>query len=203
MSQPSLNVIRHDRFGATGTLNTSLEQLFATRVTAASAEPLGRPQRERWCRGSPEAHLGHKGAQRRRPCRRVVSGQRIMQSASDIFLGSSSAQGHHCYVRQLRDVTGSAPSEARHTGCRPEALAHADTVASSSASVEVETPIPSNWSGFSAIPCRCAAERDGESRDTPNWLAHDLRPFLPVRDERPSQSTILTDEGASRASHSR
>jgi uncharacterized protein (DUF2252 family) len=45
------------------------------------------------------------------PGRRVVSGQRIMQSASDIFLGSSSAQGHHFYVRQLRDMKWSAPIE--------------------------------------------------------------------------------------------
>ena len=43
---------------------------------------------------------------------RVVSGQRIMQSASDIFLGSSTAQGHHFYVRQLRDMKGSAPIDA-------------------------------------------------------------------------------------------
>jgi uncharacterized protein (DUF2252 family) len=40
--------------------------------------------------------------------RRVVVGQRLMQAASDIFLGWSS-DGEHCYyVRQLRDMKGSA-----------------------------------------------------------------------------------------------
>ena len=57
---------------------------------------------ERYWRPSPIEHPGQ----------RVVAGQRVMQSASDIFLGSSSAQGHHFYVRQLRDMKGSAPIEA-------------------------------------------------------------------------------------------
>jgi hypothetical protein len=40
---------------------------------------------------------------------RVVSGQRLMQSASDIFLGwLTSSNGVHYYVRQLRDVKISA-----------------------------------------------------------------------------------------------
>jgi len=43
--QPS-NVIGRDRFGATGTLNTSYEQLLPKRVTAVSAGLLGRPQRD-------------------------------------------------------------------------------------------------------------------------------------------------------------
>jgi uncharacterized protein (DUF2252 family) len=57
---------------------------------------------ERYWRPSPIEHAGQ----------RVVAGQRVMQSASDIFLGSSSAQRHHFYVRQLRDMKGSAPIEA-------------------------------------------------------------------------------------------
>jgi len=37
--------------------------------------------------------------------RRVVEGQRLMQSASDIFLGwTEVAQGRHFYIRQLRDM---------------------------------------------------------------------------------------------------
>jgi uncharacterized protein (DUF2252 family) len=40
--------------------------------------------------------------------RRVVVGQRLMQAASDIFLGWSSDGEHHYYVRQLRDMKGSA-----------------------------------------------------------------------------------------------
>jgi hypothetical protein len=57
---------------------------------------------ERYWRPSPIEHPGQ----------RVVSGQRVMQSASDIFLGSSTAHGLHFYIRQLRDMKGSAPIEA-------------------------------------------------------------------------------------------
>jgi uncharacterized protein (DUF2252 family) len=35
---------------------------------------------------------------------RVVAGQRLMQSASDIFLGWTKESGRHYYVRQLRDM---------------------------------------------------------------------------------------------------
>jgi hypothetical protein len=45
---------------------------------------------------------------------RVVHGQRLMQSASDIFLGWSRSEsgGFDFYVRQLRDMKGSVPLEA-------------------------------------------------------------------------------------------
>jgi uncharacterized protein (DUF2252 family) len=44
--------------------------------------------------------------------RRVVEGQRLMQSASDVFLGwSRGVQGHEYYWRQLRDWKGSADVE--------------------------------------------------------------------------------------------
>jgi uncharacterized protein (DUF2252 family) len=40
---------------------------------------------------------------------RVVVGQRLMQAASDVFLGwTKGPRGHHFYVRQLRDMKGSA-----------------------------------------------------------------------------------------------
>jgi uncharacterized protein (DUF2252 family) len=40
---------------------------------------------------------------------RVVSGQRLMQATSDIFLGwATGPAGRHFYVRQLRDMKGSA-----------------------------------------------------------------------------------------------
>jgi len=43
---------------------------------------------------------------------RVVTGQRLMQSASDIFLGWTHGRGgRHLYVRQLRDMKLSAPIE--------------------------------------------------------------------------------------------
>jgi uncharacterized protein (DUF2252 family) len=43
---------------------------------------------------------------------RVVTGQRLMQSASDIFLGwTRGGEGRHFYVRQLRDMKMSAPIE--------------------------------------------------------------------------------------------
>jgi uncharacterized protein (DUF2252 family) len=44
--------------------------------------------------------------------RRVVCGQRLMQAASDIFLGWMRSGGRHYYVRQLRDMKGSAELEA-------------------------------------------------------------------------------------------
>ncbi len=43
--------------------------------------------------------------------RRVVCGQHLMQAASDIFLGWMIAGGRHYYVRQLRDMKGSAEPE--------------------------------------------------------------------------------------------
>jgi uncharacterized protein (DUF2252 family) len=42
---------------------------------------------------------------------RVVEGQRLMQAASDIFLGWTTIDGRHYYVRQLRDMKGSIPVE--------------------------------------------------------------------------------------------
>ena len=49
---------------------------------------------------------------------RVVVGQRIMQSASDIFLGWARAETHgfDFYVRQMRDMKGSVPLEAMTPG---------------------------------------------------------------------------------------
>jgi uncharacterized protein (DUF2252 family) len=44
--------------------------------------------------------------------RRVVNGQRRMQSASDIFLGWSSEGGRDFYVRQLRDMKAAADLDA-------------------------------------------------------------------------------------------
>jgi hypothetical protein len=42
---------------------------------------------------------------------RVVHGQRLMQAASDIFLGWFRTHGHDYYVRQLRDMKVSAEIE--------------------------------------------------------------------------------------------
>ena len=55
---------------------------------------------------------------------RVVQGQRLMQSASDAFLGwvTGTGKGHReFYVRQLRDMKGSAAIETMTTGV-PRAL---------------------------------------------------------------------------------
>mgnify|MGYP001466707931 CR=1 FL=1 len=41
------------------------------------------------------------------PGERVVAGQKIMQAVSDPFLGWTSSDGHHYYVRQFRDQKGS------------------------------------------------------------------------------------------------
>src|SRR4029077_11903636 len=44
----------------------------------------------------------------KRQGRRVVTGQRVMQADSDIFLGWAEADDADFYVRQLRDMKGSA-----------------------------------------------------------------------------------------------
>ena len=44
--------------------------------------------------------------------RRVVGGQRLMQAASDIFLGWAAAGGTDFYVRQLRDMKGTVDTTA-------------------------------------------------------------------------------------------
>jgi uncharacterized protein (DUF2252 family) len=46
------------------------------------------------------SQFGHQGQQ-------VVLGQRIMQAASDMFLGWTTYRGHDYYVRQFRDMKGS------------------------------------------------------------------------------------------------
>jgi len=54
---------------------------------------------------APKSRFTHEG-------QRVVVGQRLMQSASDIFLGwANDDDGHHYYVRQLRDMKTSVPLE--------------------------------------------------------------------------------------------
>jgi uncharacterized protein (DUF2252 family) len=48
--------------------------------------------------------------------KRVVVGQRVMQAASDAFLGWAHADGFDTYVRQLRDMKGSVPLEVARPG---------------------------------------------------------------------------------------
>jgi uncharacterized protein (DUF2252 family) len=43
---------------------------------------------------------------------RIVRGQRLMQAASDVFLGWASSADHHFYVRQFKDMKASADLEA-------------------------------------------------------------------------------------------
>lgn len=47
---------------------------------------------------------------------RVVEGQRVMQAASDIFLGWASTKGHDYYFRQFRDMKVSAEVESFRPG---------------------------------------------------------------------------------------
>ena len=61
-------------------------------------------------------HVG--GTRYRNQGKRVVVGQRIMQAASDAFLGWARADGFDTYVRQLRDMKGSVPLEV----ARPDDL---------------------------------------------------------------------------------
>jgi uncharacterized protein (DUF2252 family) len=54
---------------------------------------------ERYWRATPNPQHGQ----------RVVNGQLIMQAASDVFLGWATGEdGHHYYVRQFKDMKGSA-----------------------------------------------------------------------------------------------
>jgi len=53
-----------------------------------------------------EPHLGR--AEQTNHAQRVVEGQRLMQAASDMFLGWTTGIGHDFYFRQLRDMKGSA-----------------------------------------------------------------------------------------------
>jgi uncharacterized protein (DUF2252 family) len=57
-----------------------------------------------------EAHVG--ASKYHNHGQRVVNGQRLMQSASDAFLGWTSEGGHDFYLRQLRDMKGTAELEA-------------------------------------------------------------------------------------------
>ena len=65
---------------------------------------------------------------------RIVSGQRLMQSASDLFLGWSQGPRRHFYVRQLRDAKVSpqveimrVPNLRRYGRLCAHALARAHT----------------------------------------------------------------------------
>ena len=52
---------------------------------------------------------------------RIVVGQRLMQAASDIFLGwTTGMDGMHFYIRQLRDMKFSS----RSSTCESKALAN-------------------------------------------------------------------------------
>ena len=53
--------------------------------------------------------------------RRVVEGQRLIQAAPDIFLGWGEFEGHHFYMRQLRDMKGSVEFDPENW--RPEGVA--------------------------------------------------------------------------------
>jgi uncharacterized protein (DUF2252 family) len=66
-------------------------------VKEASASVL-----EPYAGAAPHSHDGH----------RVVHGQRLMQAASDICLGWVDTRERHAYIRQLRDMKGSADLES-------------------------------------------------------------------------------------------
>jgi uncharacterized protein (DUF2252 family) len=61
-----------------------------------------------------EPYVGH--SPYRNHGHRVVSGQRLMQAASDIFLGWASLGEHNCYFRILRDMKGTADVEKMSPG---------------------------------------------------------------------------------------
>ena len=56
---------------------------------------------------TPSSYLNHG--------QRVVQGQRLIQGAPDIFLGWGEQDGHHFYVRQLRDMKGGVEFDPKTT----------------------------------------------------------------------------------------
>jgi uncharacterized protein (DUF2252 family) len=87
---------------------------------------------------------------------RVVCGQRLMQAASDLYLGWTEAKlpdVHHFYWRQLRDMTGSPDVE---TMARPRSPSTAG-------------PAGGRWRG--PMPARAT-----RSRSPPTWVGRPVRP---------------------------
>lgn len=77
---------------------------------------------------------------------RVVIGQRMMQAASDLFLGwMSSADGRDYYVRQLRDMKGSLRTELMSAG---DLSGYASRCASVLARAHARTGDPVALSGY-------------------------------------------------------
>ena len=81
------------------------------------------------------------------PARRVVEGQRLMQTVSDIFLGhiDTSTQGHHYYWRQLKDWKGSAEVDS---AAREELQAFSQTRGWTLARAHARTGDPIAISGY-------------------------------------------------------
>ena len=65
--------------------------------------------------------LGTKLAYKGNQGQRVVEGQRVMQAASDIFLGATHDRGHDFYVRTLKNRRLRMQLEARDSEPEPEA----------------------------------------------------------------------------------
>ena len=75
-----------------------------------------------------------------------MAGQLLMQAASDVFLGwSSGPDGRHYYVRQLRDMKGSAEIEALTPAVMAE---YAKICAASLARAHARSVSPSYLSGY-------------------------------------------------------
>ena len=77
---------------------------------------------------------------------RVVTGQRIMQTASDVFLGwSDSDDGHHFYVRQLSDMKGSIDATALTSA---QLLAYASLCGKTLALTHARSGKPATLAGY-------------------------------------------------------
>lgn len=109
---------------------------------------------------------------------RVVSGQELMQAASDIFLGwMSGPQGRHFYWRQLRDMKASVEVEllsatnlALYADLCGHTLARAHARASGSA-IEIAAYLGANDSFDQAIASFARAYADQTERDYQALLA--------------------------------
>src|SRR5206468_1452678 len=93
---------------ATGSSATRRSWSLCGRSARPTGSPRTRPTRSSGTSSAPTA------PRYQEPGERVVQGQRMMQAASDIFLGwTAGAQAdRHLYWRQLRDMKGSAVVEA-------------------------------------------------------------------------------------------
>jgi uncharacterized protein (DUF2252 family) len=79
---------------------------------------------------------------------RVVVGQRIMQAASDVFLGWTRADGFDAYVRQLRDMKGTVDVDDTTTATRQRIVDYGRLCGATLAHAHARSGQPALLSGY-------------------------------------------------------